>query len=726
MPFKTILKMMVLLFPALLNAAQSLSGGSGSATLPAGAPFSNLTNIRFEIRLHNWSYNGTYQPLYESNSFYIRIFPSNTVVLTSWDDSSLACSASVVSGTDAIFRFQRDAANSRLTCEAFNTQTGASIFTGTSGFPTPQTPSDAGSNLTVGSTPDIAYIRVSSTVVAPGTVPGNTYNGDLLDYEFEGNGTDRAGHANLTLSSPAYVTTPVYAPAAVFNPWPTINTFRAGASMQLDARNSFTSTDNATLRYFWQQLSGPLTGTFSNRTSATPAFSASLAGTYGLQLTVTDSGGLSSVTTANIGAVATDSNGVVVTGLSAADNLLGPVIQAGQSPWMYWDLAEEGTATAIGTAALANPPIRGAQIAGSFSATQGSATVTGPTGALTVGEGVIIAWNAVTDGNGAGNYLDSVQSITDSTHFVLNQANNTGQGFIPPSGTGLSMYQLPVDTPTQILGLWDNGNALNWWNFYDDPVGFYRLWQRTGRTAFLTTARALADYNWAWLLDHGYNHNSPPRGSSLLGQFVRALDGHPERIPLLYSYINFYQTSFSFGHPTPGTFDNREMGYSIWWLALGAKVDTDPAHHTWYCNAMANVLTETGGILADQYANGSWGENVYSGNPGYPYPPLTTTPLVFGNSPWRQNLLIKGLEADYESLADTTAQGCNNTTVAAQVLTAIEAGVNFEYNYGRVSGNRGIFYDVNYPGDAQSAKTPYNTNGNGTPPIFTITAVSAA
>ena len=54
------------------------------------------------------------------------------------------------------------------------------------------------------------------------------------------------------------------------------------------------------------------------------------------------------------GQVAVNGVGIVQTGLPPAqDNLLGPLIPSGNSPWIYGDLAEHGMANNMAPAALA-------------------------------------------------------------------------------------------------------------------------------------------------------------------------------------------------------------------------------------------------------------------------------------------------------------------------------------------------------------------------------------
>jgi hypothetical protein len=112
-------------------------------------------------------------------------------------------------------------------------------------------------------------------------------------------------------------------------------------------------------------------------------------------------------------------------------------------------------------------------------------------------------------------------------------------------------------------------------------------------------------------------------------------------------------------------------------MALGAKLDPDPGRHAQYCTWLNNI---TPNWISAQQSWGGWGENVYIGNPTYLYGP------PYGTSPWRTDIPIHGLEATYESLNDTSTQGCNNPTLAASLLTTIKNAVNFTGGRRRIAG----------------------------------------
>jgi hypothetical protein len=399
------------------------------------------------------------------------------------------------------------------------------------------------------------------------------------------------------------------------------------------------------------------------------------------------------------GQVAVNGVGIVQTGLPAAqDNLLGPLIPSGNSPWVYGDLAETAVANNMAPAALAAAPALGTALAGTVSWTSGTNTVTTTanlTGPLAGKSWVAFAWNSV-DGAGTGRALCPIASVTATT--ITCQEN-----MFEPTSSGVTAYLMPGPNSTGWdFQSWTTENPSITWNYYDVAIGLYRLYYRTGNATYQTQARAYADIQWQWVIDHGYRFVAP-RAASMISQFFRALDGHPERFPGLYNWITRIQAAWADPSGSPAI-DNREAGYALWDIALGAKTDTNPTRHAQYCSWLS---TYTATWNSKQSADGSWGENEYALNPSYVSAPKSfSAPFVYETSPWRVAIDIKALQAAYESLNDTTSQGCNNPSLAASTLTAITNAVTWQNNYGRDSVNRGVYYEVNSQSADQNTVYP--------------------
>ncbi len=402
------------------------------------------------------------------------------------------------------------------------------------------------------------------------------------------------------------------------------------------------------------------------------------------------------------GQVAVNATGIVQTGLPPAqDNLLGPLIPFGNSPWIYGDLAEKGVADNMVPAALAETPALGAALPGTVSWTSGNNIITTTSdlrASLSGKSWVAFAWNSV-DGPGTGRALCPISGVTATT--ITCQVN-----MFAPTSSGITAYLLPpADSHGWDFQSWAAPSPAMSWNYYDVAIALYRLYYRTGNTAYQTDARAYADITWQWTIDHGYNYPYP-RAASMISQFFRALDGHAERFPGLYAEVSTLVRLWADPSASPAI-DNRESGYTLWDVALGAKTDADSTRHAQYCSWLS-TYTNTWNLK--QSADGSWGENDYSLNPSYVSAPETfAAPFVYQTSPWRIAINIKAMEAAYESLIDTSSKGCNNPTLAAATLTAIANAVTWQNNYGRDTTNRGVYYEVNSQSDDQD--TVYNPAG---------------
>lgn len=399
------------------------------------------------------------------------------------------------------------------------------------------------------------------------------------------------------------------------------------------------------------------------------------------------------------GACSTDSNGWCITGLSAIqNNLLGPLIPFGASPWVFGDAAEKAVVDNMAPIALTGAPVLGTVLPGTVSWSGGNTITTTSdwTGLVAANDFIVIAWDTV-DGAGTGRQVQQVSGLTATT--VTFYTNN----FVPAS-SGITAYKMSStpDAHGCTFLCWTNGNPATVWNYYDVAIGLYRLYYRTGDATYQTQARQYADIQWQWVIDHGYTYPYP-RAAAMISQFFRALDGHSERFSGLYTEVT--KLVASFGNPAGSpNIDNRESGYTLWDVALGAKTDSDATRHAQYCSWLSTYTATWNSV---QSADGSWGENEYGLNPSFVSAPKAfSAPFVYQGAPWRQAINVRSLEAAYESLNDTTSQGCNNPSLAATTLTTITKAVTWQNNYGRDSVNRGIYYEVNSQSNDQLTVYP--------------------
>ncbi len=408
-----------------------------------------------------------------------------------------------------------------------------------------------------------------------------------------------------------------------------------------------------------------------------------------------------------------DSNGICVTGLSPIqNNLLGPLTPYGSNPWTYGDLANKGTVDYMVPIALAEAPVLGTALSGTFSFTSGSDTLTTTADLRTPLSGIpyiVVAWNSV-DGAGTGRLICPISSVTINSVVCSEHEQE-------PSFSGVTGYIYPT-TPDSHgcfpANCWTAENPSQVWNYYDVSIGLYRLYYRTLNSQYQTWARQFADIQWQWVLDHGYRAVSP-RAGAMVSQFFRAGESHAERLPGLYNLVSILVPLWATNS------DLRESGYTFWYEALGAKVDADPTRHAQYC---AWQTTYSPHWTSTQNADGSWSENEFGLNPSYVSAPKSfTPPFQYQGAPWREAINIKSLEAAYESLSDTSAQGCNNPTLAATLLTSITAAVTWQNNYGRDSSNRGDYYEVNSQSNDQASVSPATGTVSATLTSTNITGV---
>jgi hypothetical protein len=684
----------IVFLPAFALASQSLRSGSGTAHLPNSAPWTNLATWRAEFRLHDFHYNGAYQLVFGSRSYALRIAPANAVLLTSWRDNSAVCQVDLPGRTDVLFRFQRDAANSRLTAEAWNAADGSGYFQAICPLSVVGVANDGDSEIGVGDLKgSLAYLRLYHSVVPLGTAPGNRSGGDLLDYEFEDGGKDLAHRINLHMSGATYSSTPAYPPAAVFGQYPASRTFATGPrGIALDGSSSFTAMDDATLSYAWTQVSGPSSGAFSDPGAALTRFAASVPGTYVLQLTVTDQLGKSGSRKIKYGAVPVGADGLIQVPNTAVSRVLGPLSISGSSPWPWYDVTERADADALMPYQTAYPAA-GTRLTGTVTValTNGNIyvppTVSGNatrfTTELKIGDGIAFVWRAP-DGLD-GQWRATVTGIADDTHLSVDNAGNPR----PFPFSNVTAYRIARSDYT----FWgDNQGVATNWNYYDDVLALYRLYYRTGIDDYLNAARTLADGWYHYALDHGYGILYP-RNAALQGLILRALDGRPEYWKGILYYMDYplgWSEQFRQTTPLPANsrIEPRETGYVLRWGAFIAEVSPAAAVRAKWCSAIANAVTNVWPFVQDDIGN--FEEDVYNENPTYPYKGYDRR---FGSSPWRATIALLGLQQAYDALHNPSA--CNNPSAAAKALTVSTRFIDFVHDYGTGS-NGGQLYSVGY------------------------------
>lgn len=395
-------------------------------------------------------------------------------------------------------------------------------------------------------------------------------------------------------------------------------------------------------------------------------------------------------------------NGTCNTGLSAIqNNLLGPLTPTGSNPWTFGDAAEQAVIDNMAPAAIAGAPTLGSALSGTVSWTAGTqtiATTANLTSALSGISYIVLAWNTV-DGNGTGRQICAISGVTSTT--VTCNAN-----LFAPTSSGITAYILSStpDAHGCTFMCWTAGQPTVSWDYYGAGFGIYRWHYRVGSsdTTYLSYARQYADIYWQWVIDHGYSYPYPRAEGALLSQFFRALEGHTERLPGLYLVVQSAVNNFGQFIQFCPFCDAREGGYALWSDAIGAKVDTDPTRHAGYCSALTTYSPFWLTILQP---DGSIGENAYAENTSFvdAVKAFMGPPFIYQGTPWRVAIDSRAMETSYESLNDTSSQGCNNPSIAANVLTAVTNNIIWQHNYGRDTVDRGTFYEINSQSQDQNS-----------------------
>jgi len=608
-------------------------GGTGtppSVTLPNTAPWTtigvNTQPMRWEMRFHGMvsnlpqfgiSYGASSMYQDTNNNEY-----SGTAAFMADSDLRAVIYGCCAGISDLLVRIQRDVVNSRYTFEVWNTQTGAYLSAVSSTITSWSGSSWAGYTLNAVTGEDTAWFRWYSSAVTMGTPINQAATGDLADWEFEGNLNDSSGHG-LTMvagsASVGYVATPTYMPSCSAG---TSQTIRVGTSGTLHGTGS-ANDGGSTLTYAWTQTSGP-TLAITGATTATPNVGPATAfADYVFSLACTDGSSQTTTSTVEDGSVVADASGIVTTGNSAFDTLVGGLVMDGMNPWPYadtsyaadasiqyqdlttlpnsttpyyfpyWDVADAGTITVTaGSTAVVGV---GTTFTTTFCQGPGSPTV------VQSGAGIIV-WYPF--GSLTGHRLMPIASCTDNTHMTMQQ----------PWGTDVS------DCHSGGCGYADNSAAGTWEysispaNYYDNVVAFYGEYYRTGLTKWQTAARLLADRFWEGPdMDRGNTYTqgayaeNPPRKHSLMGLVLRALDSPPQDMwtgleKLFANSPEWIDT----GYPStwlPGVYDVRESAYSLAELAECALFDPNAYKTT--CQSVVNRVI-TGYYTTARFSDGSW------------------------------------------------------------------------------------------------------------------------
>ena len=367
--------------------------------------------------------------------------------------------------------------------------------------------------------------------------------GDLGSWKFEGNLSDSSGRGyNLSGGMVTYSATPIYPP--ICNPGAQ-QAFQAGVPGRLAGYGLPMDGVTRIANLVWQQLAGPPV-LWTNQRSGSPTVDGLIAtnvpggpASYVFQLTCTDSSGSAAVAPVKDGAVAADANGVVVTNNGAIDGIVRQQLRSGAAaqPWPWYDdramyMANSLLANEAGLKNCRSTDPTACYFqpwwtyfgTGTVSFTNGSAVVTG------IGTNFLEAFNCTAGGSppvethvaieymgGPGGVLPAtphyegffVLSCTDASHIVLNQPWYAFRG--TPTG------RWAADTTGQANQWSLNSNAQFPANFYDNGLGLFAMFLRTGIDDFYNAFHVLETEWWT--------QPSMDQGACFAGLFIGSGEG---------------------------------------------------------------------------------------------------------------------------------------------------------------------------------------------------------
>ena len=653
---------------------QSLSLPANSSlvvNVPNGAPFTALADYRLSFRLHDWSLpsSGSVFLLNISNGLKVSLNSTGMLCGLNYFDASGgygngAC-ISIAGYSDIVIRIQRFGASpvmvsspGSMWIEAEDLTTGNLIPQNCGSWPAIGCPMGSGTHNWAGSYGSIgtsvafsiAWLKWWSTTVLPENTgfENETTPADLADFRFEGNYTNQStGNYAVTLNpaagSPAFAATPLRPPVCVLQS----QVFRAGAPNQRLLNYSFPLDGGSGLTYFWQLTNGRSTLLWTSHTAASPAVSGGVFGPYVFSLTVTDSHRQSSTCSIKDGFVATDQNGIVDTGNSQVNTILGPMAPLYGNPWPWYDERMVAEAT-VQTANLSTyygiangfTPSWNTPGPGTITVTSNSTAVlgSGTTFTTTFCQGPsnptvpksnarIVVWYpqpALREGSGRRQMW--ISSCTDDHHLTLGRAWND-MGFLT-AGSGWSYSYLG----DPLWSTWFSSSAPA--NFYDIVLAFYSLYYRSGIDDYQTVARLLADNFWQLMLDsgrdyfYGEGYNTFEHQRSVLGMALRAIDGRPDMWPGIEMIAAWNYTTYDArfnaygnwtgigGNPAAGFGDPREDGYALGEMAYCALFDPTPANAANCRGYISEVMNR--GWTASRFPDGNFYSLYWGGMGGGP------------------------------------------------------------------------------------------------------------
>lgn len=594
------------------------SPANGTYTIPGSTLFTSVPALRVEMRLVGngstppgcagfanavWQFGGTFA------------FECLNATQFGFFDNSVSAGAvwNTPSQTDVLLRMQWDGTNALgggAGCryvEMWQTSTGAPLMSPVVDCRGGGGPRSLAGLQGIGSATNLGAMRIDWVRVyntAESTGSSSPRNGEpscsgFLDWELDGTLSDCSGHgANLSVSSPRFVTAPAYSPIVLPRMltgaarWMTNPvTVRAGQPWQIDASQSygFCNPDNRTVS--WQQLAGPANAVISSRTNISPTITFPQFGQYTIQLTETDCNGTSQANLV-VGAVATDANGIVINSDPKFAYMFGSEPIWGASAWPQMDQDQKTLADIYSNQYPFDPnaPEWGNQA--------GTITISGATvtGSGTNFQSLFCGGGATPDGSlmviktpADGWKWGQIASCNSSTSITLSVGGSGNWPFSACTTSGCNYGKVLAANEGCWIGGSDNCD------YYDNILAYYNLYYRSGLTAYLTAARNLAAI---WIQNPSLsrqfdgstwpgNMNPNPRQMGFSGLAWWAYESGQAIWPRLRTLAVLDDIT------SPALLgDIREQGYELKFQADLDVLDPNTASQPWNSNLLASIANK--------------------------------------------------------------------------------------------------------------------------------------
>lgn len=605
----------------------STLGDNLSLILSPGASLSTSTLLkrpsstpwRVELYVHNWTTpHSQVSDLLSCPALGISLSASPNGALTFLDPGTFRSVVLPLTGRSAfLVRIQKLTESRKYALELWDLD-GSNYILREVDVPQWKEPSASGCTLQnptlEGFAPAFGFLTIHSTLKDVGTLlPLPSDRGDILDWQFEGNiNDDSNSHWHTLLLAGAFVYT-TGADTIVAKPvvegfekrpswmlYPVVNTSQP---VRLSAENSYSlDTHSRNLRCIWQQLGDPEDGGLSGAaliedpSSCVTNISGLHFGPYRFQVTVTNEVGQAHTAEVELGAVTASPEGLVEYPDPRLNTVLGPSLMLGTNPWEWADRQHVEMAQYLwkryeingGTWRLESDlqSLNGIERRGTVYTVPGiSNKLFGintnflevfcggtPGNSLGTTPYIVPMLRNLGNPNAAVPYPRLVQTCESDTELTFRDGWVWERPPLEQPGASWRTTEMCGD-----CGDWRGVLSTSNINYYDNALGHYSLYYKTGWRVARDSARWLADrwYRSSWSAS---GLGVPPRDLSFTSAYIRAeIDSTGVQSGVMWTILRnvLPGTCVWYGSSLDSYPDTRESAYCLAYHSLAALLDPD-------------------------------------------------------------------------------------------------------------------------------------------------------